>query len=548
MPTMVCVPIMCRDVGSALTDAEAARDHGADLVEYRVDELFAGVGDGAETADVLRLVAESPLACIVTCRPEWEGGSYDGPEDERISLFEALGTSDAPPAYIDVEQRAYEASENIRQKVNLAVQHPAQHRDVRTRLILSMHDFDGRPPDLTRRLSRAWSEPAASVVKVAFRARSLRDNLELFDILREAPKPTIALGMGAFGLMSRVLAPKFGGLATFASLRDQSATAPGQPTLAELLDLYRFRAIGRATAVYGVIGWPVGHSLSPHVHNAGFEAVGHDGVYLPLPIAGDDADPAGSDASFKATLLALATASHLDFRGASVTLPHKERLLALAEGEGWAASDRARAAGAANTLLGGPGGSQGTPAVENTDAAAAVEPLRARLGSLRGRRVGLVGAGGVARGIASGLVADGARVHVYNRTASRAVELARAIETHAGPAGGATGAGLEALGTEGCDAYVNCTPIGMAGGPDPRGLAIPVEAMADIDPGTVFFDTVYNPASTPMLEAARARGFETIDGVEMFVHQAAGQFERWTGTAAPRGLFDRVCRERLNAT
>src|SRR5690606_36932426 len=106
---------------------------------------------------------------------------------------------------------------------------PKQERHVRTRLILSTHDFNGRPADLTRKILAMQAEPACAVVKVAYRARSIRDNLELFDTLSERQKPTIALGMGEFGLMSRALAPKFGGFLTFASLRDESATAPGQP-------------------------------------------------------------------------------------------------------------------------------------------------------------------------------------------------------------------------------------------------------------------------------------------------------------------------------
>ena len=96
------------------------------------------------------------------------------------------------------------------------------------------------------------------------------------------------------------------------------------------------------------------------------------------------------------------------------------------------------------------------------------------------------------------------------------------------------------------DVYINCTPVGMAGGPDPEGLSIPVHDLAGtLPPETVFFDTVYNPIETPMLKAAREHGFRTIDGVEMFVRQAAAQFELWTGEQAPMQLFGRLVRERL---
>lgn len=159
MSTLLCVPILVHDAQSALADAAAARDHGADIVEFRVDACFSGSGDEAETHDMLRLAAESPLPCIITCRPTWEGGHYDGPEDARVALFERLGTGDSPPAYIDAELAAYTRSANLRQKVNLAVDHPKQVRPVATRLILSMHDFDGRPADLSRRLAAMRAEP-----------------------------------------------------------------------------------------------------------------------------------------------------------------------------------------------------------------------------------------------------------------------------------------------------------------------------------------------------------------------------------------------------
>ena len=298
--------------------------------------MSSGSGDPAEERAAVDLVARSPLPCIVTCRPTWEGGSYDGDDTDRVSLFERLGTAEHPPAYIDVELAAYTRSANLRQKVNLAVQHPKQQRDVRTRLILSMHDFEGRPADLSRRLASAYEEPAASIVKVAYRARSLRDNLELFEILRHAPKPTIALAMGEFGLMCRVLAPKFGGFLTFASLSDTEVTAPGQPTVRELLEKYRFRAINARTRVFGVMGWPVSHSLGPAVHNAAFGSTGFDGVYLPMPIAAaETADAETNATSFAATCGSLADDDALHLSAPSVTLPHKTSLVRLAHKHGY---------------------------------------------------------------------------------------------------------------------------------------------------------------------------------------------------------------------
>lgn len=563
--TMLCVPILADEPAIAKRDAILAAEKGADIVEFRVDLLMeADLSLEARIAQIKELVAESPLPCIVTCRPEWEGGLYAGDEDERVSMFEALGTADSPPAYIDVELKAYTASANIRQKINLAVDHPKQERHVRTRLILSSHDFTGRPADLTRRILAMQAEPACAVVKVAYRARSIRDNLELFDILSERQKPTIALGMGEFGLMSRVLAPKFGGFLTFASLRDESATAPGQPTIDDLLGMYRFRSIGKDTRVYGVIGWPVTQSMSPLIHNAGFAEIGWDGVYVPMPVE-------GSYESFKATIIALVDESSLSFAGASVTIPHKEHLVRVcehtAENSTWAYEhdicfDRRGAVGdngAANTITTDRSdfgqGRMGTFIhVDNTDATA-VHELVGENTAISALHMGIVGAGGVAKGIIELLRRHSARISIWNRSADRAQTLVNDLETRANrfrhtPQVSSDSARIEVLAIESlpsshCDFYINCTPVGMAGGPDPDGLSIPIPDMPALPPETVFFDTVYNPIETPMLKAARERGYRTIDGVQMFVRQAAAQFELWTGQGAPVELFDRLVRAKL---
>lgn len=550
MPTLVCVPITVLEIDTALADANQAKLLGADLVELRIDSYFPGSeGESEDTFrlnELRRLLADSPLPVILTCRSASEGGDYDGDEADRVSLLEKLCVNaEHPPAYLDFELASYTRSKNIRQKINLCVDHPKQERDVRTRLILSMHDFDGRPKDLMRRLAEAWAEPAASVVKFAFRARSIRDNLEIFEILREAPKPTIGLGMGEFGLMSRVLAPKFGGFLTFASLRDEAATAPGQPTIAELLGMYRFRWINANTKLYGVIGWPVAHSMSPLIHNAGFEAVGHNGVYLPMPVP-------DSDEALKATLTSLLEGDPVQFRGASVTIPHKVRFASQKwEIRGYQSGkvneDEVNLYGTANTLWiidVEPQRANGL-AVVNTDTKAMLDLLDPEEDSLSGRRFCIYGTGGVARGLILALASYGATVEAMYRSDAACAELTKLVS---GVAGRLELRSMAASLPQPAEAFVNCTPVGMTGGPDPNGLSIPVHDLAGkLPPETIFFDTVYNPIETPMLKAAKSYGFRTIDGVEMFVRQAAPQFKCWARETAPVQLFDRLVREKLGS-
>jgi len=551
--TLICVPLMVEDHTEALQDAALAKEHGADLVEYRVDVFFEDKQDSTEQLQdrierVLDLVEVSPLPCIVTCRPHWEGGDYHGDDDERVALYEALGTAEHPPAYIDVELATYTRSANIRQKINLAVNHPEQKRTVSTRLILSTHDFDGRPSDLTRKIMAMQDEPACSVVKVAYRARSIRDNLELFEILGDRQKPTIALGMGEFGVMSRILAPKFGGFLTFASLRNESTTAPGQLTIDELLNLYRFRSISPTTKVYGIIGWPVTQSMSPMVHNAGFEAIGWDGVYVPMPVE-------GSYESFKATV-----GMYIDedeFYGASITIPHKEHLIQFfKEEDRFLIEDDCSVA---NTIyreiemwneddeyheL------TTQPLISNTDTTAIRQLILNHYGKLGGLQVMVMGAGGVAQAVLEVFKKHSSDVAIWNRDIDRAQRLIDDLKKMA--SNDSLHVRCQTIDQDDllnltCDLYINCTPVGMTDGPDPDGLSIPIPDMDQLAPETVFFDTVYNPIETPMLKAAKERGYRTIDGVQMFVKQAEAQFEIWTGQSAPDGLFDRLVREKLGS-
>lgn len=540
---------MVQEIDAALADCAEAKRLGAEIAEYRIDHVFSGETDDAEReiAEIERLVRSSALPCIVTCRPTFEGGFYDGDDAARVSLYERLGAMEHPPRYIDVEHATVSRSANIRQKVLLVVDHPGQMRGLETGLILSMHDFERRPADLTRRVLAMREDRAAAVLKVAYRARSLRDNLELFDLVRQADRPMIALGMGEFGLLSRVLAPKFGAFLTFASLRDTSTTAPGQPTITEMLARYRFRSIGRATRVYGVVGWPVGHSLSPLVHNAGFEKIGHDGVYLPLPIASEEkgGTEGGGYESFKGTMLELVDHEGLDFSGASVTIPHKEHLVRLAIEQGWGVSEDARAIGAANTLVverdreGGFAGAR----VENTDAPAIEACVRSEVEEVGGKTVMVLGAGGAARAAAYAMAQAGANVIIAARTREKAEGIARDMQS----VGRVSVCAWDERHAHAADVYINATPLGMHDGPGPELSPIEPKQLGRDVSGVVFFDTVYNPVRTPMLMLAEEAGARTIDGASMFVDQAARQFHAWTGVEAPITMFEGLVRARVGS-
>jgi 3-dehydroquinate dehydratase/shikimate dehydrogenase len=539
--TLLAVPIMVDHAAQALALAAQAAEQGADLVELRLDRLADAPDGGAEAAR--DLVERCPLPCIVTCRPAWEGGEYEGDEQTRISLFEHVCLATHPPAYLDVELRAYQASANLRQKIGLIVDHGGEtavrkhdKRASATRLILSCHDFEGRPADLERAVMAMAEAPACRVIKLAWRARSLRDNLEAFELLDRRLKPTIALCMGEAGLPSRVLAKKFGALLTFAALDEGRGTAPGQPTLAQLKRLYRWDALQHRTPVFGVIGHPVGHSLSPHIHNAAFDATGADGSYLLMPIPPEYEH-------FKATVGSWLDHEPLHFRGASVTIPHKQNLLRFVAERGGEIEPLAATIGAANTLA---VRDDGSLYAGNTDYAAALDSVCDGLGigraALAGRRVAVLGAGGAARAIVAGFADAGATVVIYNRTADKAEALAQAFggdeaKVVAGPWDKRSGTCAEVI--------INCTPMGMHPNVEASPLDFAELDCVKRDRPPVVFDTIYNPIQTKLLRDATEAGCVTIPGTEMFVRQGAAQFELWTGQPAPLDVFRDVMEREL---
>jgi 3-dehydroquinate dehydratase/shikimate dehydrogenase len=288
----------------------------------------------------------------------------------------------------------------------------------------------------------------------------------------------------------------------------------------------RWDHIGPATKVYGVAACPVGHSMSPAVHNAAFDELGLDAVYLPLRV-----EP--SEEAFDGFLDAVLAAPWLDMRGLSVTVPHKEHALARV---GPAKVDElSRAIGAINTVRIGRGGElEGF----NTDYAAALESLCQAMGiepaGLADKSVGVLGAGGVARAVVAALAHYQARITIYNRTPSRAQELAERFGAQACPAGDIPAMEHEIV--------INCTSVGMH--PRVSETPAPLEALRRC---RVVFDTIYNPPTTRLLELARQAGCTIVGGLEMFVRQAARQFEIWTDRPAPLPVMRQAMADRLEA-
>lgn len=510
-------------VTPALDRAAGARLDGADLVEWRVD-LLAMLPDAGGA--IARLLRESPLPCILTIRSEAEGGAFDGSRIEAARVIAAAIRSGHPPRFVDAEA-ALLRDARAAAEVRSALASVDEAR--RPSLLVSTHDTAGRPTTLWSGVESMWAEPECHIVKVAWTARTLRDNLEAFEVLANRSGPTIALCMGEQGVLSRVLGAKFGAFLTFARLDDEVGTAPGQPSVRELVDRYRYRAITRKTRTYGVAGWPVSHSRGPIVHNAWFGEFGIDARYLPLPIG-------PSWESFKASMGELVDHPSLGFAGASVTMPHKEHLVRFVRERGGVLDDASQAIGAANTLI--IESESRHLRAANTDALAGCEVLARALrrpsDDFRGLRMAIVGAGGVARALAWSLADAGAEVIIVNRSHARAEALALTLAGKSGDRGPmrVAAARNEELGCGCFHAIIHATPIGMQGGPAPDECPIPDDMALD---GVVVMDTVYAPERTPLVQHATSRGARVVTGLSMFHQQAALQFELWTGLRPATG-------------
>jgi 3-dehydroquinate dehydratase/shikimate dehydrogenase len=465
------------------------------FVEFRLDTLPkpAAALPGLQEF----LASHRDLAAIATCRRKQFGGHFTGNLTAELEiLFKA---AEAGCSIVDLEVESAEEA-----KSSQLAKFRASLREAGAALLISFHDFT-RTKGLEQAAERIEVfQP--DYVKVVSTARALADNLAVLKLIedRSLSSHVVGIAMGEEGLLSRVLGPRAGAAFTFASSDDGEETAPGQVSVRTLLDLYRLDQLDQATRIFGVAGNPIGHSLSPLMHNTAFRRESVNAVMLPLKVK---------------TLNDLLTViQDLPLGGVAVTMPLKQEVLPhLANMDPLTAR-----IGACNTLR---TGADGKIYGFNTDVAGVIRPLEKRM-RLKGARIVVLGAGGAARAAVFGLVEQGAEVFVVNRTHEKAVALAR--KAHA------KSLKQDLLAKNKFDALINTTPCGMAG----IKQALPIKE-SELNASLVF-DMVYNPLTTPLLELAHSRGIPIISGLEMFVQQGARQFEIWTGKPAPEAEMQRV--------
>lgn len=473
----------------------------ADIIEVRLDYLRDF--DFTNHDDLRLLLEEKPLPTIITCRSVAEGGAQKIEDEIRLSLLAAGARQLAD--YCDIEAASY--ADAVKFSPDLQ------------RLILSYHNFDETPEDLSGIYERITQFPAA-IHKIATRAKELTDSLSIFRLLDRArieDRKLIAIAIGEPGLMTRIIGPAWGSFLTYASVEKGRESAPGQLTCEELRNIYRVNNLSRETSITGIIGKPVAHSVSPAMHNRAFAALGLDGLYHPFEVT--------NITDFFSRFVNPRT-REIDWRlrGFSVTIPHKTSVAAhLDELDG-----TARMAGAANTVV-----IDGEKLIGyNTDIEGAMKPLDKEL-ALEGASCGVIGAGGAARAVVCGLTSRGARVNLFARDTAKAREIVESF--------GVKVSAIDAVESSDVEILINATPVGMKGhseetSPVPR---------AALKGRSIAYDLVYNPLETRFLREAREEGCRIITGIEMLVEQAALQFELWTGQKPPVDLMRAAALEKL---
>jgi 3-dehydroquinate dehydratase/shikimate dehydrogenase len=476
---------------------EAAR-RGTNFIELRLDYL-------AKAIDFKRFTPHKQCPWVATLRRPSDGGRFPGTEPERLTILRQAIVSGAFE-WVDLEH-------------DVAATVP---RFGKVKRIVSYHNLSETPQDLDDTYA-AMLKQDADVYKIAVLAQTPEDVARVIRLQKAAPKPTVAFCMGDIGQCSRFLALKYGAPWIYAAFNKERGIAPGMPAVDEFRTTFPVRSINAETEIYGVCGDPVGHSLSPLLHNQVYRRARINALYLPFRV------PRGM---LQQTLDEYAD---VPVNGYSVTVPHKEAAAALAVEK----EETVDIVGAANTLLRRP---DGKFAAFNSDYPAIIETVKAHL---RERALGgppvhlnqlavlILGSGGAARAVAFGLHAEGAQITIAGRTYERSQKLAEEVKCKA--------VDWHARHSVPFDILVNCTPVGMHPNVDEAPCHFSI-----LKPGLTVFDTIYTPETTLLIRESRLRGCHTITGVDMFVRQAARQIQLFTGHIADLDLMRQIVRKALS--
>jgi 3-dehydroquinate dehydratase/shikimate dehydrogenase len=501
----VCVSICESDWSSASQAVWEAAKNDA-LIEIRLDCLTPELLQNLEALHELLTTCARPT--IVTYRAAVEGGRSGADFETRLRFWREQGFK-LPANFVDLELDIAEQLSREPEAVDWS------------RVICSYHNHGELPENLNEILERLVAT-RARVLKIAVSVNDAVQCLAVFDLMDQAQRlgrEVVAIGMGSAGVATRVLGPARGGFLTYGSLGRERETAAGQASIEELTNVYRVDKLTRETVITGLVGNPVSHSISPHIHNAAFASLGTNAVYIPFEVH-------DLKAFFRRMVHPRTREIDWRIRGLSITAPHKSEVLAELD---WI-EPAAREIGAVNTVVIDDDHLSGY----NTDASGFIAPLKSRLGSLQNARVAIIGGGGAASAALHSLKQEKALVTVFARDVGKAKEVAERWATQFSELRGAAFAGF--------DVVINATPLGTIG---PREFETPAIAQ-QLRGARLAYELVYNPRATQFLREAEVAGCETLDGLPMLLAQAAQQFQLWTGQTANAEVMQRAALRALS--
>lgn len=496
----ICISIFAETAVELFEKVERAEPH-ADVIEIRFDCL-----DPLKIRKVLDGLPETTKQFLLTFRPASQGGLRNIDPVERSAFWNAA-----------VERFK---KQNVIFDQEFSWRWPENRPDEMT--VVSLHDF-GKPRVDLDTLYTELSKTDCLALKLAQTADDAIDAIPVWKLLRRADadnRNLIPIAMGEAGKWTRILGLAHGAFMTYAALEEGGETAPGQITAKDMNEVFRVKELNRDTEVYGIVAGDTSYSMSPFIHNPAFTAARMNRVFVPLQVK--------DVAEFMRRLVRHKTREFdLNFRGFSVTNPHKQSIIAFLD----EIDETAAAIGAVNTIK-----IDGNKLVGfNTDAHGFIRPLIEKFGEINGAKVAVIGAGGAARACIYALKEARAEVSVFARDETKAQKLAAAF--------GCESSGLPAEPRPlQADILVNATPVGTKGSLENETIVKGSQLIGV----KIVYDLTYNPEETRLIKEARASGCQTLGGFEMLVCQAIRQFEIWTGQTPSRELMESAARKRLS--
>lgn len=496
--SLICITLNDKTISKLSTSVEKCKSLGADVnvLEFRLDYLEPPISSQS-VEELSGLKIKNGPQIILTLRPTWEGGKFTGAEEERLSILQKgieLGFD-----YIDVELNMAEAQRN-------ELISKAKEKGIKT--IVSYHDFE-KTPDWKEILEKIeqCSTAGGDVAKVVFTNNNFEDALNVLKAGKAAFEKNhkfTALGMGKYGYVSRILSPVIGNALVYASSDLGKPVVEGQVDINTLRGIYNSDKLDTNTQICGIIGNPLGHTLSPKMHNAAFKELGLNFVYLPIEIPKDRLG----------TIIDGLKA--LNFRGINVTIPYKQEITQYLD----ELDANALEIGAVNTIVNDDGRLIGY----NTDSYGASQALKSNgveIDKNKGK-VLILGAGGAARAAAFSLAKTGQNIIIANRTYETAEKLANELNKISSSEAIRISEINDVIND--VTILINCTPLSLS---DTSSESVmPLELIRN---DMVIFDMVYTPKYTPLLIAGQKVDAKIIFGYDMLVHQGAKSFELWTG-------------------